>query len=240
MFSITIYIFLASTVVFVDTAIVSFLIRWREIPSLVWFDTFTTALVWMSILLIADAVLIFRCWIIFYRSWGVICLPLAAWCVCVICNILYIYCHARSLSASNVPGFCSSDGFPLIFYSCNIIVNVYSTLAIVYQLLSAARTIGIGTSRHSLLSVCHIVVDSGVLYTLSSTLLLASFINDSLSGKAGQDFAIPLLTAVLYPLNVFMPAIAFNLILIRVGEQRTNAGIVYVDPLSGGSLSGNT
>ncbi|KAM6492116.1 hypothetical protein JOM56_011840 [Amanita muscaria] len=58
MFSITIYIFLASTVVFVDTAMVSFLIRWREIHSLVWFDTFTTALVWMSILLIADAVLV--------------------------------------------------------------------------------------------------------------------------------------------------------------------------------------
>ncbi|KIL54174.1 hypothetical protein M378DRAFT_174408, partial [Amanita muscaria Koide BX008] len=123
----------------------------------------------------------------------------------------------------------------LTFCVCNIVVNIYTTSALVYKIWRAAKNIA-GTN-HLLYRTCRILTESGILYTLPSVLYLACLIksriiesNDPLQAPTVDSIVLlDLVLSIERPLSTFMPGIAFNLITIRVGEQRARGQDTWVD-----------
>ncbi|KIL64723.1 hypothetical protein M378DRAFT_11283 [Amanita muscaria Koide BX008] len=93
------------------------------------------------------------------------------------------------------------------FYVGNITLNVYATVAIIYRILRVPNR-----SRR-LRKTCRIIIESGLLYTLP-TLVYAITVT-ILLGKSDP------ITSLADAIKFSMTGIAFNLLLIRVYEERT-------------------
>ncbi|KAM6499094.1 hypothetical protein JOM56_004602 [Amanita muscaria] len=174
-----------------------------------------------SVRLIFDAALIYRCWVVHAKSWRVTYPPLILWLFCLASYIALIYYNATlAFTADIKPAFSPSAQIYqvlLLFYTCNTATAIYATVAIMYQLLKTTKDHETGTSAR----LCHILMESGALYTLTSALLLAS-VAVSVAVNAEFSFAMDIFRALSGTLNFSMAGISFNLILIRVGRSRTS------------------
>ncbi|KAM6492264.1 hypothetical protein JOM56_011988 [Amanita muscaria] len=236
----TLVIFFLSTVSFSETAAglerrpIPF--SGTHVPAYFWAVTILDSVtaIHLSILIIIDGVLIHRCWIVFSKNRFIICFPLALWCSSLICAIISLYCDISFALYITDPAITKEFMVKtpyvvmdlLIFCVCNIVVNIYTTSALVYKIWRAAKNIA-GTN-HLLYRTCRILTESGILYTLPSVLYLACLIksriiesNDPLQAPTVDSIVLlDLVLSIERPLSTFMPGIAFNLITIRVGEQR--------------------
>ncbi|KIL59304.1 hypothetical protein M378DRAFT_169473 [Amanita muscaria Koide BX008] len=158
--------------------------------------------------LIIDAVLIFRCWSVYQRSWRAVCIPLLLWLSNIVLTAIFVFYSAT--------GFKEDTPFRIlpaaaIFYCCNFATNLYTTSAIIYRVRRIANANNNGQSI--LYRVCRIVAGTGVLYASTSlAVVVATFLmpND------------PVAYSVCNAINFSMAGIAFNLLLIRVGQLRAD------------------
>lgn len=200
-----------------------------------------------SILIIIDGVLIHRCWAVSSKNWFIISFPLVLWCFCLTCAILSLYCNLIFLffSLSGLHGqnlalqkciMPSNSIYPLAFYTCNIVINIYTTTVLVYKIWRAVKN-SVGMNR--LYKLCRILTESGILYTLSSIVYLISWIrNYSVDSKQAIEYNTlstesfllqPFAGQIAMDIGMFIPGIAFNLIIIRVGKQRAKEEDTWVD-----------
>ncbi|KAF8633179.1 hypothetical protein AX15_001478 [Amanita polypyramis BW_CC] len=176
---------------------------------------------------VVDAVLIYRCWVIHSYAWQVICLPLFFWVSSVALSSYDFYVYALELDTTNPYTVyrLSSLTFQIWdgFFACNIIINTYATIAIVYRFVRIVRDSVIRSGR--LYQTWHIVAESGALYTFSTVvnLIATALISQDPNYERFQLFKV-----IADPINFSMAGIAFNLILIRVHQQRKQ-GIVDQD-----------
>jgi len=165
---------------------------------------------------IVDAVLIYRCWVVYGYSWKIVILPLFLWVssVCLSSYDLSLYALALNTTDDDTAARLGLlvlqiwDGF----FACNIAINIYATTAIVYRIVSITRISHIPSTRLS--QTWRIIAESGALYTLSTVVNLVATV------LVGLDDRFNLFQVVADPINFSMAGIAFNLILIRVGQQR--------------------
>ncbi|KIL60330.1 hypothetical protein M378DRAFT_168205 [Amanita muscaria Koide BX008] len=176
----------------------------------------------VSTLLITDAVLIIRCWLVYQRSRRVAFFPLMLWLANIALFILWFIFYMSPNSINPVSLFTVR-----LFYCCTCAINLYTTSAIVYQLRRVARA---HSGRSSILyRICRMVATTGILYTLTSLpLVMMAF----LFPKHRPAYAI------CYTVNVLMAGITFNLLLIRVGQLR--AEVEMDDNGDGGSPDGTS
>ncbi|KAF8634101.1 hypothetical protein AX15_001069 [Amanita polypyramis BW_CC] len=96
------------------------------------------------------------------------------------------------------------------YFVCNIVINIYATVAIICLI---ARIASESFNRSDRLHrTWRIIAESGALYTLSTVVNLIATI---LGGKGYRLFRL-----IADPINFSMAGVAFNLILIRLGQQR--------------------
>lgn len=159
-------------------------------------------------LLITDAVLIFRCWLVYQKSWRAVCFPFTLWVINVTCMVLWVVGYALSEFNSPIYRLLSRPSMQL-FYSCSFTTNLYATSAIVYRVWRVAR---VTNKRSSILyRVCRIVAGTGILYTSTSLpLVVSTFL------IVTQKPIYILCNAI----NFSVCGITFNLLLIRVGQLR--------------------
>ncbi|KIL61471.1 hypothetical protein M378DRAFT_856089 [Amanita muscaria Koide BX008] len=183
----TLLVFFLSTVSFSTTVYTTVALE-RHPTSLTMLLKFTP--IYLPIPVIIDGVLIHRCWIVFSKNWFIICFPLALWCSSLICAIISLYCHispafinglSPAIINESSPTFtvktCGSGPYVGValfaFLSCNIVINIYTTSALVFKIWRAAENNG-GTNR--LYRTSRILTESGILYTSSSVFFLACWI----------------------------------------------------------------
>ncbi|KAM6496505.1 hypothetical protein JOM56_006978 [Amanita muscaria] len=172
-----------------------------------------------STLVITDAVLIIRCWLVYQKSWRAVCFPLILWLADIICMIYLIVNYTLLVFVSEVPYHQRARICLRLFCSCNFVTNFYATSAIVYRVWRVART---NRDRRSsiLYRVCRIVATTGILYTCTSlTLAITTFLMPNSLGEYILCDA----------LNFSMAGITFNLFLIRVGQLRSDVSEMNVD-----------
>jgi len=178
----------------------------------------------LALIVTTDAVLIYRCWSIYSHSWRIVIPPLILWLGGIVCMVLILYLLPFSDPAHLLQRHTSWE----TFYSCNIALNIYATTAMVYRILTGAKRTN-GVSGRLYYNICRILTESGVLFAISSLTNLIALITDT--NPYGANIPRKLFNAI----NVSMAGIAFNLILIRLGQERTNAMQVY--PLKTGPAS---
>ncbi|KAF8330649.1 hypothetical protein F5887DRAFT_78146 [Amanita rubescens] len=168
---------------------------------------YTTVVIWFIKLLtpiITDSVLIFRCWMVYNRSWRIAALPL----VLSLYNIssLLVMTVYWSVTISGAASKCllyPQRGILESYYGSTTIINIYATSAIILQIRK--NCLSRSFSRFAI----RLITESGLLYTLTS---IAAFFTLLFSPTD-----ILLLTSAI---NFPVAGIAYNLILIRVAENR--------------------
>lgn len=150
--------------------------------------------------LLVDAILIYRCWLVYNKSWPVILFPLLLW----LSNIgLFISCSYKSAIGMD------DRPFAIGLYSCNNAINLYATSAIIYQIWLMTKQ---NDSSFDLLYVCRDLVLCGLPYLFTNLFSLTIMVKQP--------------TSIVYPMSCAMNSsicgIVFTLILIRAGLHRTD------------------
>ncbi|PFH49138.1 hypothetical protein AMATHDRAFT_41765 [Amanita thiersii Skay4041] len=175
----------------------------------------TAGVIEFLLAVLADSVLIYRCWVVYSRRWQVVCLPLLVWLGGISCSTLALYYYSQNLrwmlSGAEIDRIGRVGG---AFYLCTIIVNIYCTSAIVYKVWSVTKNCPTSRGRN-LYSTMRIIGESGMLYTLTSISLFVAWI---LPLRYNQDH-LELIT-IGSAINTPVIGITFNIILIRVANQR--------------------
>ncbi|KIL69463.1 hypothetical protein M378DRAFT_786654 [Amanita muscaria Koide BX008] len=159
---------------------------------------------------IIDGVLIFRCWIVYDKSWRVVAGFLFPLLYNIASLIVFTYWGSIELKTMTTIFHVQIVRLHEVFLISTILINVCATSAIIWQIWKNC------ISPHLLRFATRIVADSGLLYTFTSLLLLCTISVDN----AAQGLELPrmLASAICYP----VAGIAYNLILIRAAQYRDN------------------
>ncbi|KAF9467056.1 hypothetical protein BDZ94DRAFT_1249521 [Collybia nuda] len=158
--------------------------------------------------ILADCVIIWRCWVVWGRSLRIIVVPV----ICTLLTTAFSVIAIYSTFVSTTFGTLGVD-YATALYSTSLVTTVFCTSAIVY------RVIQIGTqARHRLAvlrsyhSIIEILVESSMLYCIATLFALVAYMH---SGPA-SEFASAFWTSI--------TGIAPTLIVSRVasGEARTD------------------
>ncbi|KAM6502577.1 hypothetical protein JOM56_002554 [Amanita muscaria] len=179
-----------------------------------------------SAMLITDAVLIYRCWVVYARSWRIVCIPIFFWILLFASSIICIFYLTPLINPKNEESvfhaFLLEYYFWIVFYCANIATNIYATCmdelpssVLALNLPNVAKGIGSANSSKRLHRVSRILTESGILYTSTSVLSLIG----AITIRWPELGLFSNLTSVL---NFSMAGITFNLILIRVAQDRSN------------------
>ncbi|KIL66414.1 hypothetical protein M378DRAFT_388773 [Amanita muscaria Koide BX008] len=176
-----------------------------------------------TVFIVIDAVLIYRSWVILFKKWYIICLPVALWMTCLINCVIANYCYWRAVFLNvqePFPRFCNQPAMAIIFFATNVAIGVYTTSAIIYQILASTKY---SKDKRRLYNICRILTESGILYTISGTIYLITVMKvANLRSVDTTLVAYSVAESLTLPLVLYLPGIAFNLITIRTGQQRAS------------------
>ncbi|KAF8342398.1 hypothetical protein F5887DRAFT_1283775 [Amanita rubescens] len=156
-----------------------------------------------------DGVLVFRCWTVYNRSWRITVLPLLLL-LFNISSVLVMTCWDAIYELTGNKPFSLSEGrFPMLasYFTATITINIYATSAIIFRIRRNSL------SRRFSRFVIRVIAESGLLYTLTS---IATFCTVFPAGGHNNGFSIA------SAISSRTAGIAFNLILIRVAQNRAN------------------
>ncbi|KIL59642.1 hypothetical protein M378DRAFT_26896 [Amanita muscaria Koide BX008] len=179
-----------------------------------------------TMVLITNAVLIYRCWIVYTNScpWTTIFVPLFLWISTLTCSILIVYHYAlvyrtllpttpdaSVLFSREVP---ESVPYWVVFYVFDIVINIYVTYGIIHRIRACSHVPG----SRQLYTISKILAQFCCLYITTTSLSLISVIVDH---NNVHDVAIlDTMRFALDSINLMIPGITFNIIQIFVHRQR--------------------
>ncbi|KAF7317769.1 hypothetical protein MKEN_00864700 [Mycena kentingensis (nom. inval.)] len=159
--------------------------------------------------LVADAVVIYRCYIVWQAIWVVV-LPIVLWIGIAVSGSANIY-HARYLHTNQDP---QRRVYIAWFMACSLSCNIIAIGFLAYRLWRAhADASSIRSGKDVIFPVLRIVLDAGALY---SSALICSIIVYLLRFPA-QFIAVDITPSVI--------AIAFYMVFLRVGLARPGVAI---------------
>ncbi|KZT10979.1 uncharacterized protein LAESUDRAFT_755608 [Laetiporus sulphureus 93-53] len=174
--------------------------------------------------LIADAAVIYRCWIVYYRHWGVIALPALIWLADAAVVIGEVYYTATDKASTSVANASQVAPFLYSYLALTLADCVLTTGLIVYRLWwfqrrSSQRLVNskrASTGPTTLTKVNRIIIESALIYTILVALTMIVELVHSNAVYAVSS------------LLVEVAGIQFDVIIIRViqgitGEQSQRA-----------------
>ncbi|TFY75973.1 hypothetical protein EWM64_g8041 [Hericium alpestre] len=167
---------------------------------------------------IADAMLIYRCYVIYGQSWKIASALSVMWGGCVICEVILCYLEITSGRDTDLDSpFVKPVATSVLIIT--LVLNFIATFLIVHKIWAIQRLVSrvrlsaegdtAAGDNSPLLRAIRIVVESGMMYTLAVLI----FVIMHLANNYAQ-----------YPLSdsiVEIIGIAFNLIIIRVEQGRS-------------------
>ncbi|KAH9948544.1 hypothetical protein B0H21DRAFT_673137, partial [Amylocystis lapponica] len=154
--------------------------------------------VWLVIeFCISDAVLIFRCWVVYSRRWTIIAFPVLLWLGVFVASIMQCYYTAATTTNSTL--LTQLQVQPLIVY------RIWKVDREMTQMMTKSRTLGF-SNRSAFSHAIRIIVESALLYSCS---VFVTFVTDWAGSNAiygVSDVALE------------MAGFCFDLIIIRVSQ----------------------
>ncbi|TFK38572.1 hypothetical protein BDQ12DRAFT_747923 [Crucibulum laeve] len=160
---------------------------------------------------IGDSILLYRCWIIYSKNWMVIALPIAIWLGGTVCGAMTIYVEATLkvndalLNASSLVPFITS--MLCLTLAMNVLTTCMYHPLMVHRIWSIRQEVKhrlTHSSNSPLTSVLVILIESGLMYTLSIAILFGLYMASN-NGQYGVSNAV-----------VQIIGITFNLIITSV------------------------
>ncbi|KAJ7586843.1 hypothetical protein C8J56DRAFT_943024 [Mycena floridula] len=174
-----------------------------------------------------DGVLIYRCWVVYYRRYRIIVFPVLVWIADSAFTIVLLWLQA-TVSAESLVNNNQLEPILKAYMALSIPVNVFATSMIVFRIWSIDREnakFRNSTRQTILQGVIRIIVESGLLYTAAA---IACFVCYFLG------------TNVFYvgtSVQVSTIGIAMNLILIRAQNQASTEEFTAPSTITGVAFS---
>ncbi|KAG6856204.1 hypothetical protein H0H87_006600 [Tephrocybe sp. NHM501043] len=177
---------------------------------------------------IGDAMLIYRCWVVYSRRFRIVAFSIILWLGGCVCEIFLVYYEitAKSnvlVSASNLHPFGTA------FWASTVALNIITTTLLVWPIWKVARHHDefayhtASSQRNNLMKhIMQVIIESGAMYTIMAFLVFVTYTTKSNS------------LYITSSAEVGMAGIAFNLIIIRTARATRNRSVV--SGISGGSL----
>lgn len=209
--------------------------RFKKPPE--WLNSLRTVLLLVTTML-GDAIMIWRCWIVYYRSFLAVALPSLLWLACIGMAVGGVgTALTKEDSAVTLISAPALRPFITAFWVFTFTLNLITTAQIVYRLLSVERqnresrvTTGLGTrsgqsmeransqwtgQRHSkIMDAACTIIESGTVFLVGTFLCLVVFVT------------VP---NGLYPVSDVLQQLAgtaFNMIVIRSASRDRHARLV--------------
>ncbi|KAJ8502545.1 hypothetical protein ONZ45_g11651 [Pleurotus djamor] len=164
---------------------------------------------------VGDAILLYRCFVVYDRNWWIIILPALLWVGTTVCGIMTSYIEVSigtgALSQSQLKPFITS--MLVLTLACNVL----TTGLIVFRIwrvdaqVSQFRSSG-SSSNSPLARVMRVLVESGLIYTTAILILFGTYLADSNAILAVSNAVVQII------------GITFNLIIISTDRARKSSG----------------
>ncbi|KAF7336282.1 hypothetical protein MVEN_02176500 [Mycena venus] len=143
-----------------------------------------SALAEMTVL-IGDAVIIHRLWLIWNRNFGVVIFPIILWVGVLVCSVAVAYLFSQSHAGHNL--FATrAGGWVTANWALPMSVNVYCTALITWQIWSTSRVVkDLGDGL--LMPVLSILVESAAIWTAWAVFFAIAYQRHSLSEFLAKD-----------------------------------------------------
>ncbi|CAL1707467.1 unnamed protein product [Somion occarium] len=151
--------------------------------------------------LIADAVLLFRTWVVWGRSYLIVAVPVLLWCTDIAMAAWFTWSVNEASPGASVlvsTVFARSK----YFYAVTLALNVLCTVLIAFRVWSVQRTVS-GSVTGRLPNVLSIVIESAAIYSVLLIILIGTSVSDS--------------SAMFFLLNSMAPAVGsvFSYVILR-------------------------
>ncbi|KAH7925233.1 hypothetical protein BV22DRAFT_1011622 [Leucogyrophana mollusca] len=158
--------------------------------------------------LLGDGVVIYRCYVI-RQSIPVIILPVLLWCSVAVTGVGCPYI-ASTYNTGDV--FAGSIGkWITSFYALTLATNLLSTALLAHRIWQVDRSAShaLGRRKSHLRPILHVILDAGVVYSLTLLAALLCFVTKSNGQFVVLDMVMPIIS------------ITFYMVIIRVGISKT-------------------
>ncbi|KAG1728798.1 hypothetical protein EDB19DRAFT_1642350 [Suillus lakei] len=165
--------------------------------------------------LLADAVVIYRCYVV-WRSVLVIILPSMLWCSVAVTGIHAVY--SCSQASSNIFAQALAQ-WVKAFLASTIATNLLSSGLLAYRIWMIERGVStVRVTKSTMMHIMRVLVDSAVLYSLMLFAALICFVCSNNGEVVVVDMAMPVMS------------IAFYMVLIRIAINRETRGRISAIP----------
>ncbi|KAH8078720.1 hypothetical protein BXZ70DRAFT_657842 [Cristinia sonorae] len=164
--------------------------------------------------LILDAVVIYRAYVV-WQKWSVVLIPGLGWCGLLASIIGLNYALATvPVDATDVFAFAAhTQGWITAVYATTLATNVTATGLLAYRIWSVNRRASEFLTSNRLKMVLHIVLESGLIYSVTIVVALVAFLASSRISSVLLDLISPIISIV------------FNMIIVRVGLSNGGPGL---------------
>ncbi|KAJ7749586.1 hypothetical protein DFH07DRAFT_828975 [Mycena maculata] len=164
--------------------------------------------------LLGDGMLIYRCWMVYGKSWRVVAFSILLWCGAAACTGMVLHIEGTLHSNALIT---SGSLQPLVtsFWLLTITLNLLTTGLLVFRIWKVDRqnarfayqTASSQYRPSRLRKVMRIIIESGLMYTVVAFITFVTYIVNSNSSYGTSDVEVQIV------------GIAFNLIIIRANDQ---------------------
>ncbi|KZO89934.1 hypothetical protein CALVIDRAFT_433302 [Calocera viscosa TUFC12733] len=167
-----------------------------------WKEVTRTALT-CSYFCLADAVLIYRCWIVWSKNFWIVLFPIILFIASATVDIFMVVAMANLNSGDSIFATALHDWIEAVI-SLTLAQNIIVTLLIVFRIWKVNMSTALSAAG-SLRPVMSIILESGVIYAASLFIFLMTYVSGSNSQYILVDAINPMI------------GITFSLLIVRVG-----------------------
>ncbi|KAK0218442.1 hypothetical protein EDD85DRAFT_1029162 [Armillaria nabsnona] len=137
-------------------------------------------------ILIADCIMIWRCWTFWNRKWRMIIVPMLCTISGTVFNVFYIIQNLDALGTHPFQHVIGGTDWAIAYYSMTLSTTIICTALILYPMLTTEAPNGPKSSVYTYHRVIAILVESSSLYAVSLIFLLVYLVRDDLTAPYPQ------------------------------------------------------
>ncbi|KAG6917361.1 hypothetical protein DXG01_002826 [Tephrocybe rancida] len=170
---------------------------------------------------IGDAMLIYRCWIVYGRSWLVIIPSFVLWLGGTVCSVFLVYYEATTTTSALITAS-KLHPYGVAFWASTVSLNIITTTLLVWPIWKVARhheqfayqSTNSG-SLNIMKDVTYVIIESGLMYTVAAFMTFVTY-----TTKHNSLYIVS-------SAEVGIAGIAFNLIITRTAQAvRAKKGLL--------------
>ncbi|KAH7907407.1 hypothetical protein BJ138DRAFT_1116715 [Hygrophoropsis aurantiaca] len=144
--------------------------------------------------MIADALVIYRCYVV-WQSFRVVIIPVMAWLSALVTGVFSSYVLAHPTSISTGVFFKASKQWTATYLFCSLSTNVLGSGLLAYRLWSIDRNVApFRTTKSHVAPMLRIFVDSAILYAIGQFTTLVCFFVSNNGQYILVDMVIPIVS----------------------------------------------